>query len=95
MFSGGTQAYGRTTKPSALKTAQEPLKYFYAAGFDKDTTPDDVMLHMKYNDTNFKYFERLPPRGGREVTRSSFKMRIRISLFRNKKRSDLIITINI
>ena len=28
MFSGGTQAYGRATKSSAFKTAQEPLKHF-------------------------------------------------------------------
>ena len=50
-------------------------------GFDKDTTPEDVMLHMKCNDINFRYIKRLPPRDDREVTRASFKLTVPISAF--------------
>ena len=81
MFSGRLQTYGKATKSPTLKSARGLLKHFYATGFDKDTTPEDVMLHMKCNDINFRYIKQLPPRDDREVTRASLKLTVPISAF--------------
>ena len=78
MFSGRLQTYGKATKSTTLKTAREPLKHYYATGFDNDTTPEDVMLYIKSNDINFRYIMRLPPRDDREVI---FKLTVPISTF--------------
>ena len=61
MFSGvdSSRVYGTASSSSRLKVAEDLFKHLFVTGFDKDSTPEDVMQHLQYNKIRFRFVKKM------------------------------------
>ena len=81
MFSGvdSSRVYGTASSSSRLKVAQDLFKHLFVTGFDKDSTPEDVMQHLQYNKIRFRFVKKIPCKD--DDKRASFKLTVPISAY--------------
>ena len=81
MFSGvdSSRVYGTASSSSRLKVAQDLFKHLFVTGFDKDSTPEEVMQHLQYNKIRFRFAKKIPCKD--DDKRASFKLTVPISAY--------------